>query len=115
LRLHWACSSSFAFCRASEAEAFAPVEQAILVDTFPPAKRPAAFALYSMAIVTAPVIGPPLGGWITDSWSGGGSSSLHTDRHRLAHFDQASWSRIHQNLLAKSKPLAKAADSKSTA
>src|ERR1700746_641564 len=47
----------------------APVEQAILVDTFPPSKRPAAFALYSMAIVTAPVIGPPLGGWITDSWS----------------------------------------------
>src|SRR5438309_4157819 len=47
----------------------APVEQAILVDTFPPAKRPAAFALYSMAIVTAPAIGPPLGGWITDSWS----------------------------------------------
>ena len=47
----------------------APVEQAILVDTFPPAKRPAAFALYSMAIVTAPVVGPPLGGWITDSWS----------------------------------------------
>ncbi len=47
----------------------APVEQAILVDTFPPNKRPAAFALYSMAIVTAPAIGPPLGGWITDSWS----------------------------------------------
>jgi DHA2 family multidrug resistance protein len=47
----------------------APVEQAILVDTFPPAKRAAAFALYSMAIVTAPAIGPPLGGWITDHWS----------------------------------------------
>jgi MFS transporter, DHA2 family, multidrug resistance protein len=47
----------------------APVEQAILVDTFPPQKRPAAFALYSMAIVTAPAIGPPLGGWITDNWS----------------------------------------------
>src|SRR3989449_298816 len=47
----------------------APVEQAILVDTFPPQKRPAAFALYSMAIVTAPVIGPPLGGWVTDNWS----------------------------------------------
>lgn len=47
----------------------APVEQAILVDTFPLQKRPAAFALYSMAIVTAPVIGPPLGGWITDNWS----------------------------------------------
>src|SRR5438105_3442981 len=47
----------------------APVEQAILVDTFPGAKRAAAFALYSMAIVTAPAIGPPLGGWITDSFS----------------------------------------------
>jgi DHA2 family multidrug resistance protein len=47
----------------------APVEQAILVDTFPPAKRAAAYALYSMAIVTAPAIGPPLGGWITDSFS----------------------------------------------
>src|SRR5215475_3599743 len=47
----------------------APVEQAILVDTFPPQKRAAAFALYSMAIVTAPVIRPPLGGWITDNWS----------------------------------------------
>src|ERR1700752_4387938 len=47
----------------------APVEQAILVDTLPASKRAAAFALYSMAIVTAPVIGPPLGGWITDHWS----------------------------------------------
>ncbi|HET6840800.1 MAG TPA: DHA2 family efflux MFS transporter permease subunit [Candidatus Angelobacter sp.] len=47
----------------------APVEQAILVDTFPAAKRAAAFALYSMAIVTAPAIGPPLGGWITDHFS----------------------------------------------
>jgi MFS transporter, DHA2 family, multidrug resistance protein len=47
----------------------APVEQAILVDTFPAEKRAAAFALYSMAIVTAPAIGPPLGGWITDSFS----------------------------------------------
>jgi DHA2 family multidrug resistance protein len=47
----------------------APVEQAILVDTFPAEKRAAAFGLYSMAIVTAPAIGPPLGGWITDSFS----------------------------------------------
>lgn len=47
----------------------APVEQAILVDTFPQAKRASAFALYSMAIVTAPVVGPPLGGYITDHFS----------------------------------------------
>src|SRR5260370_16260957 len=47
----------------------APVEQAILVDTCPKEKLGGAFALYSMAIVTAPAIGPPLGGWITDSFS----------------------------------------------
>jgi len=47
----------------------APVEQAILVDTFPKEQRASAFAVYSIAIVTAPVIGPTLGGWITDSYS----------------------------------------------
>src|SRR6516165_10662386 len=47
----------------------APVEQAILVDTFPAHKRAAAFALYTMAIVTAPAIGPVLGGWITDNYN----------------------------------------------
>jgi DHA2 family multidrug resistance protein len=44
----------------------APSEQAMLVDAFPPAKRAAAFGLYSMAIVLAPALGPTLGGWITD-------------------------------------------------
>jgi DHA2 family multidrug resistance protein len=47
----------------------APVEQAILVDTFPPEKRASAFALYTVAIVTAPAIGPVLGGWITDNFN----------------------------------------------
>ncbi|WP_058186022.1 DHA2 family efflux MFS transporter permease subunit [Terracidiphilus gabretensis] len=47
----------------------APVEQAILVDTFPPAQRASAFALYTIAIVTAPAIGPVLGGWITDNYN----------------------------------------------
>lgn len=46
----------------------APVEQAILVDTFPPEKRASAFALYTVAIVTAPAIGPVLGGWITENY-----------------------------------------------
>src|SRR5438874_539685 len=46
----------------------APVSQAILVDTFPPAKRAAAFALFTVVIVTAPAIGPVLGGWITDNY-----------------------------------------------
>jgi MFS transporter, DHA2 family, multidrug resistance protein len=46
----------------------APVAQAILVDTFPPAKRASAFALYTIVIVTAPAVGPVLGGWITDNY-----------------------------------------------
>jgi DHA2 family multidrug resistance protein len=47
----------------------APVSQAILVDTFPPARRASAFALYTIVIVTAPAIGPVLGGWITDNYT----------------------------------------------
>ena len=46
-----------------------PSEQAILADTFPPAKRGMAFAVYGMAVVLAPAIGPTLGGWITDNFS----------------------------------------------
>ncbi|HEX4021828.1 MAG TPA: DHA2 family efflux MFS transporter permease subunit [Acidobacteriaceae bacterium] len=46
-----------------------PSEQAILADTFPPAKRGQAFAIYGMAVVAAPAIGPTLGGWITDNYS----------------------------------------------
>ena len=47
----------------------APVAQAVLVDTFPADKRASAFALYTIVIVTAPAIGPVLGGWITDNYS----------------------------------------------
>ena len=46
-----------------------PSEQAILADTFPPAKRGMAFAVYGIAVVMAPAIGPTLGGWITDNFS----------------------------------------------
>ncbi len=47
----------------------APSEQAILADTFPIAKRGQAFAVYGMAVVVAPAIGPTLGGWITDNYN----------------------------------------------
>ncbi len=47
----------------------APSEQAILADTFPVAKRGQAFAVYGMAVVVAPAIGPTLGGWITDNFN----------------------------------------------
>ncbi len=46
----------------------APSEQAILADTFPAAKRGMAFAVYGIAVVMAPAIGPTLGGWITDNF-----------------------------------------------
>ncbi|HEU0149201.1 MAG TPA: DHA2 family efflux MFS transporter permease subunit [Bradyrhizobium sp.] len=44
-------------------------EQAILADSFPPEKRGQAFAIYGVAVVVAPVVGPTLGGWITDTYS----------------------------------------------
>jgi DHA2 family multidrug resistance protein len=47
----------------------APSEQAILTDTFEPRKRGQAFAIYGIAVVVAPAIGPTLGGWITDNYS----------------------------------------------
>jgi DHA2 family multidrug resistance protein len=46
-----------------------PSEQAILADTFPVEKRGQAFAMYGMAVVVAPAIGPTLGGWITDNFN----------------------------------------------
>src|SRR5215813_10555003 len=46
-----------------------PSEQAILNDTFPLKKRGMAFAVYGIAVVVAPTIGPWLGGWITDNFS----------------------------------------------
>jgi DHA2 family multidrug resistance protein len=46
-----------------------PSEQAILADTFAPAQRGMGFAVYGMAVVAAPALGPTLGGWITDNFS----------------------------------------------
>ncbi len=49
--------------------AMQPLSQAILLESFPPAKRGAATAVFGLAIVVAPIIGPTLGGWLTDNWS----------------------------------------------
>ena len=46
-----------------------PVAQSILADAFPPEKRGQAFALFGIAVVVAPVVGPTLGGWLSDNWS----------------------------------------------
>jgi MFS transporter, DHA2 family, multidrug resistance protein len=46
-----------------------PVAQSILADSFPPAKRGQAFAVFGVAVVVAPVVGPTLGGWLSDNIS----------------------------------------------
>lgn len=46
-----------------------PTEQAILADTFTPEQRNMGFAVYGMAILVAPTIGPTFGGWLTDNYS----------------------------------------------
>jgi MFS transporter, DHA2 family, multidrug resistance protein len=46
-----------------------PVAQSILADSFPPEKRGQGFALFGIAVVVAPVVGPILGGWLSDNYS----------------------------------------------
>jgi len=49
--------------------ALQPISQAILVESFPREKQGVATAFYGMGVVVAPVIGPTLGGWMTDNFS----------------------------------------------
>jgi len=49
--------------------ALQPLSQAILLESFPPQKRGVAMALYGLGVVVAPVLGPTLGGWLTDQYS----------------------------------------------
>jgi DHA2 family multidrug resistance protein len=46
-----------------------PLSQAVLLEEFPPAERGKAMAFWAMGIIAAPILGPTLGGWITDSYS----------------------------------------------
>ncbi len=46
-----------------------PVTQSLMVETYPRAKRPMALALIGMITIVAPIVGPVLGGWITDNYS----------------------------------------------
>jgi len=46
-----------------------PLSQAVLLEEFPPEKRGAAMAVWGMGIVVMPILGPIVGGWITDSYS----------------------------------------------
>jgi DHA2 family multidrug resistance protein len=49
--------------------ALQPIAQAVLMESFPPARRGVAMATFSMGVIVAPILGPTLGGWITDQYS----------------------------------------------
>ncbi len=49
--------------------ALQPLSQAILLESFPPQKRGMAMAVFAFGVVVAPVLGPTLGGWLTDAYS----------------------------------------------
>ncbi len=49
--------------------AMLPSSQAILMETFTPAEQPTAMAVWGVGLMVAPVVGPTLGGWITDTYS----------------------------------------------
>ena len=49
--------------------ALQPISQAILLESFPPERRGSAMAVFGLGVVAAPILGPTLGGWITDNFS----------------------------------------------
>ena len=49
--------------------ALQPISQAILLETFPPHEHGMAMAIFGIGIMFGPIIGPLMGGWITDNWS----------------------------------------------
>jgi DHA2 family multidrug resistance protein len=49
--------------------AMVPIAQAVLLESFPMNKRGVAMAAFSMGVIVAPILGPTLGGWITDNYS----------------------------------------------
>src|SRR3546814_5105811 len=55
-----------------------PLTQTLLLRIFPKEMHPKAMALWAMTVVTAPIAGPILGGWISDNWSWERRSEEHT-------------------------------------
>ena len=49
--------------------ALVPLSQAVMLDIFPPARRGSAMAIWGMGVMLGPIMGPTLGGWLTDSYS----------------------------------------------
>jgi MFS transporter, DHA2 family, multidrug resistance protein len=59
----------FRLIQGAAGAAMIPSSQAILMETFPPEEQQMAMAIWGMGLMVAPIVGPTLGGWITDNWS----------------------------------------------
>jgi MFS transporter, DHA2 family, multidrug resistance protein len=59
----------FRLIQGAAGAAMIPSSQAILMETFPPAEQGLAMAMWGVGLMVAPVLGPTLGGWITDNWN----------------------------------------------
>src|SRR5579875_1515879 len=59
----------FRLLQGAAGAAMIPSSQAILMETFPPAEQGLAMATWGVGLMVAPVLGPTLGGWITDNWN----------------------------------------------
>ena len=69
--LSWSLNSivAFRFFQGAFGAVLVPISQSILLDAFPPHKRTQAMSIWGLSIMVAPVLGPVIGGWITEQWS----------------------------------------------
>ena len=67
----WSLASmvAFRFFQGAFGAVLVPISQTILLDAFPREKRNQAMSIWGLALMVAPVMGPVLGGWITENWS----------------------------------------------
>jgi DHA2 family multidrug resistance protein len=59
----------FRLIQGAAGAAMIPSSQAILMETFPPQEQMLAMAIWGMGLMVSPILGPTLGGWITDNWT----------------------------------------------
>src|SRR5713226_5368620 len=59
----------FRLIQGAAGAAMVPSSQAILMETFPPNEQQLAMATWGMGLMVAPILGPTIGGWITDNWT----------------------------------------------
>ena len=60
---------AFRFLQGIAGAALQPLSQAILMETFPPNEQALAMAMWGVGLMVAPIMGPTVGGWITDNWN----------------------------------------------